>query len=555
MKQPFKFENVDQVIDAIKNNQTSPKWVNEAREYNKELTAIVTGKGFHEVLIQKIEKIESEARSIARKKYSKDIRDVMQRVLNKRENVFQATGGSEEIKVTSDELKKELIDNLQNFKGGKSIMRYLSENYFKMFDIDPNGIFFLEYVVENEKVHAYPTFKSVCGIRNYETDGQQVKWVIFEPEKTLASNQEVLYWRVVDSEFDYTIKQFGSVFSVDSEKTKKNDLGIVPAVVVSNRQRINCEFRYSTLDSIIEVAKDFARDKSIMTIYKFQNGFTKHWAYKAKCRECRGTGKTGDSACKVCDGKGYPTVSDVTDEINVELPKEGDPVIAPNVAGFIQPDLETWKQYKVDLKDFEFTMHDTIWGTDTQKTQTGASETATGRFIDVQPITNELNSLSDVVEWAHNKLANWTAKLIVKTQKDDEILYHKSFGRRFIIESPDVILKRYEESRKEGVASTILDKLLQEWILSKYKTDPIMQERMMKKALCEPFIHYTIDDVNSIFGRENALKKYLFSEFWEQVDWKEKDVETLKKEFISYFSNAKSQYDDKNADSTSNQNT
>lgn len=543
MKKPFKFENFDQVAIAIRKNQTPHSWVNEAREYNKTLTAIVTGKNFHDVLIEQIEKIESSQRAIARRKYSKDIRDVMKRILNKRENVFQATGGSENFDISSEQLKNEFIDNLQEFKGGKSISRYLSENYFQMFDIDPNGVFFLEYKTEDGKVHAYPTFKSICGIRNYETDGQQLKWIIFEPEKKIIGNTAIFKWRVVDSAFDYSIIQTGNDFVLDEENTKVNDLGIVPGLVVSNDQQMNSEFRLSTLDKIIEVAKDFARDKSIMTIYKFQNGFPKHWSYKAKCRTCRGAGKTGSEKCVVCDGKGYPIVNDVTDEINVELPKEGEPVIAPDVAGFVQPDLETWKQYKVDLKDFENTMHDTIWGTELQQGQTGGSETATGKFIDVQPITNELNKLSDVVEWAHNKLANWTAKLIVKTQKNSEVLYHKSYGRRFIIESPDVILKRYEESRKDGVGTTVLDKLLQEWILSKYKSDPYMQERMIKKALCEPFIHQTMDEVNNIFGREQALKKYLFQEFWEQVDSKDKTVEQLKSDFNSYFATQKAGYE------------
>jgi hypothetical protein len=524
------------VLEELNKHQTAEKWVNSARENSRVLKALVTGDGFHEELISKIEHLESDQRSTARRKYSKDIRDLFFRVTKKRDNVFQATGGSEEIKIEGETYKTQFIDTLEKFKGGKSINKYLSENYFRQLDTDPNGVIFIEYKTEKgegEKLEIYPTYKSINHIRFYESDGQKCEYIIFEPVKKVVGNGIVIYWRVVDSKTDWSIKQVGNLFVIDTEKTFEHPFGECPAVILSDFIKVGHKDRLSPLTPIVELAKDYARDKSILTIYKFQNGFPKHWQYVTQCRYCHGTGKTGQqkTVCSGCSGTGILTRKDVTDSINLSTPKENDPIIAPNIAGFIQPDLATWKQYKEDLKDAEGVIERTLWGT---MEVNGTNETATGRFIDVQPITNELNRLTDTVEWIHNTIANWVANAIVPTKKKEVIAFHKSYGRRFIIESPDIILERYETSRKAGENTTVLDKLLQEFILSKYKTDPFMQEQMLKKASVEPYIHYTIEQINSIFGKKEAYKKAVFGDFWLNVD-QTKTVDVINSEFVVYF--------------------
>ena len=67
---------LETVIQEVQKHQSTEQWVRDARERSKELKALVNGDGFSELLIQKIEKIESNDRSVARKKYSKDMRDV-----------------------------------------------------------------------------------------------------------------------------------------------------------------------------------------------------------------------------------------------------------------------------------------------------------------------------------------------------------------------------------------------------------------------------------------------------------------------------------------------
>ena len=70
------FKDDQEAIDFIKRHSTHSKWIALARENHKVLKALVIGKGFNDVLIEKIEKIESVDRAASRKKHSKDIRDM-----------------------------------------------------------------------------------------------------------------------------------------------------------------------------------------------------------------------------------------------------------------------------------------------------------------------------------------------------------------------------------------------------------------------------------------------------------------------------------------------
>ena len=39
------------------------------------------------------------------------------------------------------------------------------------------------------------------------------------------------------------------------------------------------------------------------------------------------------------------------------------------------------------------------------------------------------------------------------------MIYQRSFGRRYIIESPDVLMEKYGKAKEQGDNNTILDKL------------------------------------------------------------------------------------------------
>jgi hypothetical protein len=517
----------EQAVLKIKEYQTVPLWVIQARERRAIFDALVSGNNFTS-LLEKIEHVETDKRAIARKKYSKDIRDLFSRVFKKRQNVFEAVGGSEVVKIDSEPIKQQFISYTTNFKGNKSIEKYLQDTFFNLLDIDPNGLIFMEYKSQNDELEKiYPTYKSINDIRYYEANGQTCDLVIFEPKK-VAKDSAVKKWRFVDSVNDYTFLENGGVFTLSEELSFVHPFGQVPAVIISETEKVGEKVRISPIDQISELAKDYARDKSVLTIYKFQNGFPIHWRYIQECKSCRGIQKEGQT-CQSCGGSGYVKKNDVTDVVNLQLPQEGDPIIAPNVSGFISPDLKTWEQYINDLKRFESMIEHTVWGT--VEAQRG-NETATGKFIDTQPITNELSKYSSNVEYVHNTLARFVLKAVNKTQNKNYFYYH-SYGRRFIIDSPDVVMKRYDEAKTNGDPVTVLDRLLNEWIVSKFKGDNYTLAVQLKKVEVEPYVHYSIKEVFDIFGQDEAKKKIMFSEFWKDADYSKSDKE-LRADFEAY---------------------
>lgn len=512
------------VIDAIKKYPKAPQWVIDARATHKELKALVTGENFKELLITKFEKIESQDRAVARKKYSKDIRDVFNRIYQPRINVFSASGGSVNDNFTSEVKKERYLEFARDYKGQKTIKQYLAEYFFDLADTDPNGLIFTEYI-EDEDI--YPTYKSIDDIRVYESDGQLCEFVIFEPVEAFIGSQPVMKWRVVDDKKEYCIIQRGEEYSLLEDGTFEHPFGIVPAVILSGNQKTGSEIRISNLFPIVALAEEYAIGKSRYTIYDVQCGFPDRWRYEKTCRTCHGTSKDGDgNTCGTCGGK----TRDVTDINIIDFPREDDPIVTPNISGFVSPDLEwlVWKEEQLEKQEDK--MDATAWGT--KRVTTATNETATGRFIDVQPVMNRLSEYSNNVEWVHNQLSIFIQSWIDNAQVTDNQFYF-AYGDRFIIESQDVIIDRYSKSRKDGDNVVILDKALDEVLLAKYQNNPQALDIAQKKRLVEPYVHNSIKEVNDIFGAEEAEKKVLFVKFWEQADTN-KTWEELTVDFIEF---------------------
>lgn len=525
------FNTDDEVIKFLEDNITIPTWVGVARSESDGLKALVNGENFDDFLIEKIEHIESASRATARKKYSKDIRSIFERINQPRVNVFTASGGEVVNNISSTTLSDKMVKSLAQFKGQKSIKKYLSESFFRLRDTDPNGVMFLEYTT-GETEDIYPTYKSIHDIHSYVSDGQLVDYIIFKAVHV----EDFLVWRIVDDHTDWRIKQQGNSFTIIEDKTFKHPFGIPPCIILSEIQETGSEVRISPLWPILKDAEDYARDKSVLTIYKFTTGMPRHYRFEKECKACQGVGKKGDGEdavqCTVCGGKGNMRKNDVTDVTVLQMPREGEPLIAPNPEGFISPDLGTWVQYKDDLKDNEDLMDSTYWGT--RRMKEGNNETATGRFIDVQPVENKLNTFTDSVEWAHNKITALVENWVYGVPREEHD-YHTVYGRGYILETPDLLLDRYNKSRESGSNNTILDKELAEYITAKYQNNAPLMEEMQKKATVEPYVHLGILVVFEVFGNVESNKKVLFNDFWEQVDT-DKDVEVLRKEFDTYFS-------------------
>lgn len=531
------FTDNEALEELKKRSETTDKFIIDAREMYHTRKAIIDGTGFHKLLIEKIEHIESEERKSARKKYAKDIRDIYPRLFSKRDNVFDATGGSVINSIKSDNITNQLNEILDNFKGNKSKDKYLREVYFKQADIDPNGLIMLEY--KNDVKKPYPAYKSIIDIRYYESNGQKLEYLVFEPIQD-PEDENKKYWRFVDDQKDRTFMQIKDTFQIIQDLTFTHPFGDVPALILSNKEIIGTKLRESSIDVVLKLLEDYARDKSVLTIYKFTKGFPVHYMYgDIKCNMCNGKGKDNKgNTCKACNGTGKKPKPDVTDKHIIPIPKEGQPFLGDKVSNFSSPDLDTWSKYKEDLQDLENIASDTIWGTERSKKSEKKNETATRVYFDLEPINTVLSCYTDTIEYVDNTLTNWIVNFIDQYKDKKEHVYNKSYGRNYIILGATVLTEEYHKSKEAGDNNTILDKLLNEIILSTYKGNSYMQDLMLKKAKLEPYKHLSIKEVYDIFGATEANKKIIFSDFWDNAN-QDKDYDELKKELEIFYSKNK----------------
>jgi len=510
----MKFSGSEEVIELIKKNQQVPKWVQSAREYHKELKGLVYGEDFKDLLL-KIEHIETEKRAKARRNFARPIKDINSKILEPISNVYSATGGGREYNIKSKAILNEFMRSISNIRGGLSLEKWLNEYWAKDLQIvDPSGIIFMEYTTgENSKT--YPTYKSIDSIRNYEADGQNLEWVIFEPKQVIGGTDRI--WRVVDKDRDYTVIQQGDHFTEDKIKSFDHPFGYVPARINSEKNRLGDKCRLSLLDDIIDAEKEFLRDRSILTIHKFLNGFATPYRPALVCPDCHGTKKNGDKKCDTCDGKGFLQKGDVVDEIiiPIDLTAENPVSLPTNFAGFISPDLEIWNQYRQEQKAIFNEMFEAIWGT--RESNEVKDQTAMGQMLNLQPLEARLNKISDTAESQEHFFTEMVANFMMLEKNKQESISIVTYGRNYIIQPPSYLLKQYQESSAAKDSLTILDRKMKEYLTSKFKNDPsTLKTELIKKQL-EPYIHYDIELVSKIYGSTEAMRKGLFVDWWDTL--------------------------------------
>lgn len=532
----MEFISNEQAIEYIKKNEPLSKEFLKMRENSKDLKALVNGEDFIDNLIEKIEFIESEKKALAREKYSRDIKDTFARIFQPIENIYYATGGVKEYEIEDKELKLKYLKKIASIRDGKTLSEWVQTNAIQLLNTDPNGLIFLEYKT-NEKTEVYPTYKSINSVRHYEKKGQQVEVVIFEP----FTIDKKTYYRIVDDAWDRTFLKDGQDWFFQEEMSFKHPFGECPALLCSNLSYVGSNEMLPAIDNIIGIAKELARDQSILTLYKIFKGLPIFWKVVQMCGDCGGTGKIGDEVCGSCNGHGkYVSKNDVTDLIEVPLPEgEEKLLIGDNIGGYISPDLETWTKFEETIDKLEEKMYKSHWGTSFGiRTNNNVEKTATEIIFDKQPFENQLNKYADFVEHIEWKLSEWILNFYDPIKQKEESKITINLGRRYVIESYDILLERYEMAVKAQSNNIVLDKLFEEFLFSKFRNNPIDLQISLVKARCEPYLHTTLEKVLLIFGNEEAQRKIMFQEFWNSVT-QYNDVEKIKSDFKDWFSKNK----------------
>ena len=484
----------------------------QLRKQHSKLLMHVDGIGVQQYLAQ-IEGYENKEQRELREKFAKSNKHVFGRLLRPVDKIFSAKGGSTFFNLP-DKSRSSFDNTLQNIKNGQSLRIWLKKNWKPKFFTDANGLIFIEV---DQDGNAYPTYKCIKSILDYQLNGIIPEYVIFEKSskeelKSMGIEKEdgVDYHRVVDDDWDYLIRRQDDEFQVVKDHTYINHFQTVPAVVCSDIPNANSNYYVSPISEAIELADEYLIDQSIHTIYKFKHGFPLFWQYVKDCPECDGTGMKEGEKCPMCKGSGKKLKSDVSDIIGLELPEADETPIAPNVAGYVQPSIEVSREQREEMEYIYRGMHFLIWGTHSKEEE--GNETATGRFIDVQPVNDRLNEFSDTAENIEKALVDMFG-----------YFYHESaykgssvnYGRRYMIEPPDMILKKYLEARKEKASASTLNHLYMQYLQTEFENQMMEMALYTKLMKVEPFFHQSMTELKELelVGLSDIYGKIYFNEW------------------------------------------
>jgi hypothetical protein len=168
-----------------------------------------------------------------------------------------------------------------------------------------------------------------------------------------------------------------------------------------------------------------------------------------------------------------------------------------------------------------------MWGTTYQ--QGGKRETATGRFLDAQPVQDRLRDMSDTFSKMHKFMLDCYGKVLLRNPRYESYV---SYGTRYILESPDDILKKYTESTKFDISETVLLDLRMQYFDAEYQSDNFELAKNVKLAKIEPFPTMKAIDVMPIDGlpQIDKLRKMYYSTWLnslaeaEKVFWTEEEL-------------------------------
>jgi hypothetical protein len=523
-----------QDIARILKDKPNAALITKAQAYSRKMLLHLEGIGM-EAHLATLPYFEKQEVASVRRKYARTNKDLFTRLHRPIDKVFNARGGSAYYKLPKSQ-EQQLRDAMTNIEYGYNLRRWIEASWLPAYIRDPMGLVFMEI---DENGRAYPTYKSIMDIYDYQVKGRDLDYVVFKTDlkidayKKKNSRDYLPVYRVVDDLFDRLVAWDGAIASEVSNQTYPNYWMRVPARINSDLYSSVQGMYVSPDDAIVGIADEFLQEGSFFSIFKKHHFFPKAWQYQRDCIACRGEGKRGGKDCDVCNGTGTAKDWKVNETVLVPVPEKEDPVLAPDIAGYITPDIDGWEAMKTSLADLETLMYQTLWGTE-QLTNLD-NETATGKFIDTQPVNERLAKFTDAAEEMEECITNWMGQFLFgDTYQGADVHY----GRRYMIESPDVIWKKYSDARVAGAPFPALDELLLEYYSTKYAGDSFELQKYTKLMKVEPFVHLTPSQVKALgLPPERYAEKLFFTEWLAQMqdgDIINKPIPTLKAMLSEY---------------------
>lgn len=517
----------------------SPAWVEQSQKESIRLNVHVNGVGTADYL-KRFYHYENDRQFQLRRDIATSNRFSVADLMRPVDKVFSSKGGGKIFKLKNESKQEEMRGYLNDFADGMNITKWIQNIQANKYYSDPAGLVFFEWGDEE----TYPTIKSIQSIFNYKSSGRLLDWVVFSPFKIKSESGDDIpgdFYRVVDDQWDYLIKVLDESITIIEDKTYLNVFNRVPAIINSDIIGFTLKYNESPIEDQVDLLDHYLRTTSVKNIYEFLHGYPIFWAYTQPCRKCDGTGLYEGRTCPECNGARHTLRKDVSDVIALKAPKDGEPKIAPDVAGYVQPDLNTWEQQRTELTWLSGLMQYSMWGTAVN--EKGDNETATGKWIDTQPVNDRLNKFADAFEDMEQKMTNLIGIFYFGDVYEGSSI---NYGRRFLVEPPDVIWAKYQNARESGSPKIALDYLLIQFYQAEYANDIESLAIAQKSLRLEPFIHKTDEQIQALtaINLNDKKRKAYFNEWYktlDEIDILTKELKVLAAEFDEYISSIASE--------------
>ena len=468
-------------------------------------------------------------------------RDMFARLLQQEDMIFTARGGSSRFGM-GDAQEKEMNAMLSNVRYNLSLRNWIKNFALPAYRSDPMGLIFMEVeqLLDVDGMNTvmpapkcYPTYKSSQSIFDYLPNGRELEYVCFsmtikdvlqygiqdndfqvsqDNQNKPPSEKLTNYYRFVDDEKDIIVKKDNDTVIIATNTKQKNPIPNpwekVPAYIVSDLIQFDDPMCFtSPVGFVVELADAYLYDRSIRDLQKKYHGFAKAIEPLLKCPTCEGTGLAKGAACPDCTpigqdkGIGYKLKTKVSDVAKFPLEiLENANFDFRKIFGYVAPDIATWNKQDASLEDLENIIYRTYWGTEMEHKTSGArmsssggtvsadntQETATKTLSNLQPKYARLNVTADWAERIENLIADLIGEFwMAEGYKEAQITY----GRNWILETPNDLIQQYYDMRKNGAPDFMLDEAMERYLRCLYQNNPTQLAKYLKLLEVEPFPH------------------------------------------------------------------
>ncbi len=501
---------LSEIADIIK-RRPNRRLVQQAQDYSKKLTMHMTGIGLDSYLAR-IDYYEKQVLFDLRRKYARSNKDFFARLHRPIDKIFSASGGSVYYDLPEGP-KRDLVSRLQDVEWGHSLRQWIRTFWLPAYHYDPMGLIQIEV---DEKGDAYPTYKTSATIYDYKLNGRQPEYVVYETDVKLGDEQKPdgrKVYRVLDDMCDYLVAWDGAAIEVLAGKSYMNHFGKVPAFVISDLYDAQRGMYISADDAVVELADEYLRYGGILNVYVNRHGFPQQWRYMGVCDTCKGVGTLNGDTCPACNGTGHKTKYDVAEDINLPIPEQGQPTLAPPV-GNIEAAVQSWDKMDATVERLYNLAWQTKWGNApnvrTQGASADAMKTATETILDEQPKVEALHAYSESAERAEQRITDLMGEYFYGAlYKGAEVNY----GKRFVIESADKIMDNLLMLMERNAPYEVIREKQEEYYHALYQSDSLKLNVALKLIDVEPLPFYGLAVAKDLLSPKEYLKKCHYNDW------------------------------------------